>query len=255
MSTKMSTKLFAVLWLAGMTGIVFLLGMNLPIPEGADLQLPLWGIRLLALIQPTLLLTVAVWIGIALAHKVGLSAPLAEAVSKGGSVNRAIQPQLLPGMIGGLVGGILLIAIEFLAKPLLPTDFVTQAEAFSNNTSFLTRILYGGITEELLLRWGLMTLFVWIGWRIFAKGQGKPSALHFVMAIVLSAFLFGLGHLPLAFLFGTQVTTSVLTYVIVGNSVFGLIAGYLYWQKGLEAAIIAHMLVHVVIVTATRLIQ
>jgi hypothetical protein len=249
----MSIKRFAVLWLAGMAGIVSLLGMNLPIPEDAALQLPLWGIKLLSLIQPTILLFVAVWIGIALAHKVGLSAPLAEAVASGASVSKAIQPQLLPAIIGGLVGGIALVAIEFFAKPLLPIDFVTQAEAFSGNTPFLTRILYGGITEELLLRWGLMTLFVWSGWRIFAKGQGKPSALYFVMAIVLSAFLFGLGHLPLAFLFGTQITTSVITYVIVGNSIFGLIAGYLYWQKGLEAAIIAHMLVHVVIVTTTSL--
>ncbi len=31
---------------------------------------------------------------------------------------------------------------------------------------------------------------------------------------------------------------------------FALIAGYLYWKKGLEAAIVAHMLAHVVIVTA-----
>lgn len=251
----MSIKLFAVLWLAGMAGVVSLLGTDLPIPEDAELQLSLWSIKLLSLIQPTLLLSVAAWIGTALAHKVRLSAPLAEAVASGTSVSKAIQPQLLSGMIGGLVGGILLIAIEFFAKPLLPSDFVIQAEALSGNTSFLTRILYGGITEELLLRWGLMTLFVWIGWRVFAKGQGEPSAIYFAVAIVLSAFLFGVGHLPLAFLLGTQITPLLITYVIVGNSVFGFIAGYLYWQKGLEAAMLAHMLVHVVILTATRLIQ
>jgi membrane protease YdiL (CAAX protease family) len=32
--------------------------------------------------------------------------------------------------------------------------------------------------------------------------------------------------------------------------VFGVIAGYLYWKKGLEAAIIAHMMAHVVMVMA-----
>jgi len=117
----------------------------------------------------------------------------------------------------------------------------------------LTRILYGGITEELLLRWGLMTLLVWIGWRVFSQGQSAPSTFCFIVAIALSAFLFGLGHLPLVFVLGTQVTISVIAYVIVGNAAFGLIAGYLYWQKGLEAAMIAHMLVHVVMTTATRL--
>jgi len=40
------------------------------------------------------------------------------------------------------------------------------------------------------------------------------------------------------------------SYIVIANSVFGLITGYLYWKKGLEAAIVAHMLAHSVIVTA-----
>jgi hypothetical protein len=246
----MSMKLFTILLLTGMAGVISLWWINLPIPESEKLQLPLWGIKLLSLIQPTFLLSVAVLIGVVLAHKVGLSTPLAEAISNGNSMSLAIQPQVLPGIIGGLVGGIVLIAIQFCSKFLLPSDFVMKAEALSGNTPLLTRILYGGITEELLLRWGMMTLLVWIGWRIFSQGQSEPSTFCFVAAIALSAFLFGLGHLPLAFVLGTQVTISVITYVIVGNSVFGLIAGYLYWRKGLEAAMIAHMLVHVVMVAA-----
>lgn len=246
----MSIKLFAILWLTGMTGVISLWGMNLPIPEDEELPLPLWGIKLLFLIQPTFLLSIAVLIGVALAHKVGLSAPLAEAVSHGNSISRGFQPQVIPGIIGGLVGSIILIAIEFFAKPLLPSDFVMKGEEFSNNISFLTRILYGGITEELLLRWGMMTFFVWIGWHIFAKGQGEPSTLCFVAAIAFSALLFGLGHLPLAFALEIQVTTLVVAYIIIGNSVFGLIAGYLYWHQGLESAMIAHMLFHIVLVAA-----
>jgi len=245
----MSMKLFIILWLTGMTGVISLWGINLPIPEDEKLLMPLWAIKLLSLIQPTILLSIAVLIGVTLAHKVGLSAPLAEAVSKGTSISQAIQPQVLPGLIGGLLGSIVLIAINFFAKPFLPSDFVIKAEALSNNTSFLTRILYGGLTEELLLRWGMMTLFVWIGWRIFTNRHGEPSPFYFVVAIALSAFLFGLGHLPLAFALGTQVNTLIVTYIIVGNSFFGLIAGYLYWHQGLEAAMIAHIVFHIIAVT------
>jgi membrane protease YdiL (CAAX protease family) len=43
---------------------------------------------------------------------------------------------------------------------------------------------------------------------------------------------------------------AIVSYVVVANSVFGLIAGYLYWKKGLEAAVIAHMLTHVILITA-----
>jgi hypothetical protein len=131
----MSMKLFTILWLTGLAGVISLWWMNLPIPESEKLQLPLWGIKLLSLIQPTFLLSVAVLIGVVLAHKVRLSAPLAEAVSNGTSISLAIQPQVLPGIIGGLVGGIVLTAIQFCAKLLLPSDFVMKAEELSNNTS------------------------------------------------------------------------------------------------------------------------
>jgi membrane protease YdiL (CAAX protease family) len=40
--------------------------------------------------------------------------------------------------------------------------------------------------------------------------------------------------------------------VIVANSLFGLIAGYLYWKRGLESAMLAHMLAHVLLLTASR---
>jgi membrane protease YdiL (CAAX protease family) len=47
-------------------------------------------------------------------------------------------------------------------------------------------------------------------------------------------------------------TNFVLTlFVIVANSAFGLIGGYLYWKKGLESAMIAHALTHVVMFTAS----
>nr|WP_293157149.1 CPBP family intramembrane glutamic endopeptidase [Okeania sp. SIO2C9] len=61
----------------------------------------------------------------------------------------------------------------------------------------MTCILFGGITEELLMRWGLMTFLVWIGWKIFQRGKGKPQGRYFVMAILLSSLLFGVGHLPI----------------------------------------------------------
>lgn len=38
---------------------------------------------------------------------------------------------------------------------------------------------------------------------------------------------------------GGPLTLPIVVYIITVNSVFGLIAGYLYWRKGLEAAITA----------------
>jgi membrane protease YdiL (CAAX protease family) len=98
-----------------------------------------------------------------------------------------------------------------------------------------------------------MTLLVWLVWRVLQKGQGKPRRAWFVSAIVISSVVFGLGHLPLVRALAVDFTVVIVGYIVVANSLFGFIAGYLYWKRGLEAAIIAHMLTHVVIITAIYL--
>jgi membrane protease YdiL (CAAX protease family) len=239
--------LFITLWSIGMVGVFSTLWTNLPIPE-KDLPLPLIVIKLVNLVFPTFLLSIGVAIGLNLAHKVGLSAPFSEAIATGSSQKiLVLKPQIVPGLIGGLVGGVVISLWFRLWESSLPSDFLTKGEELSKSTRLLTRILYGGITEELMIRWGLMTLIVFLAWRIFQQAQGVPHPTCFIGAIIISSLAFGLGHLPLAFALTTQVTTSLVLYIVIGNSLFGLIAGYLYWQKGLEAAIIAHMLTHLVV--------
>lgn len=57
------------LWLAGMAGVFSTLLMPIPLREGGELPMPLWVAKLLNLIQPTLLLTLAVWAGLGSAHR------------------------------------------------------------------------------------------------------------------------------------------------------------------------------------------
>ena len=101
------------------------------------------------------------------------------------------------------------------------------------------------------MRWGLMTLVVWIVWRVFQKRFTEPTRICFVAAILFSSFVFGLGHLPVAVLLLRETTAAIVLFVILGNSAFGIVAGYLYWKWGLESAIIAHMLGHVVLAVAS----
>lgn len=239
--------LFTLLWLAGMVGVLSTLLMDLPIPK-EEVPIPMGIAKLLNLITPTFLLSIAVLVGVNCAHRVGLSAPLAEAFADALPKVSAIQPQILPGLLGGALGGIVVSAWFPLWRSILPSDFISKAEEFSRNTPILTRILYGGITEEIMIRWGLMSFLVWLAWRLLQKSQGAPHTAFVVLAIVISAVVFGLGHLPIAFALSSQVTTALILYVVIGNSIFGLIAGYLFWQKGLEAAIMAHMLTHIIAV-------
>ena len=106
------------------------------------------------------------------------------------------------------------------------------------------KLLYGGITEELLMRWGVMTLLLWLGWRLLRRGHGQPRNGLVATAVLFSAVLFAVGHLPAAQAMAGELTMPVVAFVLVGNTVFGLLAGGLFARHGLEAAIIAHVLAH-----------
>ncbi|HEV8369213.1 MAG TPA: hypothetical protein VGQ39_14765 [Pyrinomonadaceae bacterium] len=75
------TRLFLIL-LAGMAGVLSFLLVDLkallalfPVPAGTEIPQVTPALKLLSLIQPTILLSVAVLIGVKLASKVGLSSP------------------------------------------------------------------------------------------------------------------------------------------------------------------------------------
>lgn len=108
------------------------------------------------------------------------------------------------------------------------------------------RMLYGGITEELLLRWGLMTALTWLAWRFLQHRRGSPRAASIGLAIVVSALLFGAGHLPAAAALIGELTGGMVAFVVGVNAAFGALFGYLFWRYGLEAAMIAHAMAHLV---------
>jgi len=51
--------------------------------------------------------------------------------------------------------------------------------------------------------------------------------------------------LPAAALLVPHLTPGMIAWILIGNASFSLIAGWLYWKAGLEAAIIAHIASHV----------
>lgn len=255
-------RLFIILFLAGFAGVlsfqlVDLTALISMLPEaaGKEMPLPMAVVRILSVVQPAAFVGAAVFVGMMLSPKVGLSAPAAESLASRRRFFPALKPQIVPGLIGGVIGGVAVIASWVLWRPFLPPQFASKAEGFNQILPPITRLLYGGITEEVLLRWGLMTFLVWAGWKVFQRGRGNPGTSAFIMAIILSSVVFGIGHLPLAVgLNGGVAALSLITYVVVANSAFGLIAGYLYWRRGLESAIVAHMTTHGVILTGLSLL-
>ena len=239
MSTR--KKLGLLLWGAGMTGAVAVSVLVLPelletLPkmigrELPPLTVPVWVLVLASIFQSGIYLALATWAGVALSPAVGLRAPVFEALV----ARERIRFQLVPGFIIGIIGGGVLAAFGRIAPP------AVQAAQSRIAMPLVVRVLYGGITEEVLLRWGFMTVLAWLAWR-FAR---RTPAWIWV-AIVVSALVFAAGHLPAASFLVGPLTAPIVAYVLVANTLFGIAFGWLYWRHGLEAAVVAHALTHVV---------
>ena len=242
--------LFALLWSAGFVGELSTLWINIPLDilaEVAD-SAPLspLAIKLAGLVQSVVFLTIATWVGVKLSPKVSLSAPFSEAVvNRSVHLRQSIQPKLIPAVLGGCIGfGLTLIWFAIL-KPFLPSEFLSAGSQMT--VPFMVRLLKGGIAEEIVLRWGLMTFLLWAFWRFLQGCKGTPRVEYSVISILISAIVFGLLHLPAAAILSPQVTPALVLYIVVGNALFGSVAGYLYWRIGLESAIFAHRLFHAVL--------
>ncbi|MEO6335112.1 MAG: CPBP family glutamic-type intramembrane protease [Pyrinomonadaceae bacterium] len=259
-------RLFLILWIAGICGVLSFLLVDIsavirafPLPEGTpppELPPPAL-LKLATVFQPAVLTSLAVIIGMWLAPKVGLHAPTAEAIAERRPVWPELRRQLFPGIVSGLLSGIGIVAIWVIAKPFMPAEFVERAVEFNKFIPHAVRILYGGFTEEILLRWGFMTFLVWLFDRIArSKNSGdpaQPQSILFWISIFISAIAFGAGHLPVASALAGGLTIPIAIFVIVGNSIFGIVAGFLYWRSGLEAAMLAHMSAHLVLIAAIAL--
>jgi membrane protease YdiL (CAAX protease family) len=237
----------------GLIGVLSILTMNIPLPPEAEAVLKdrftPQQIKILILINPIIMLIVAVITGSILYQKVNLKVPLIEKLV--GIENNDLNPSniLLYGILGGILSGILLSLVGLLFNPILPTEFLELGKSL--NPTLSARFLYGGLTEEILMRFGLMTLIVWLTSKI-CKGT-KPIV--YWIGIIVTSIIFALGHFPIVYQAVENPSMGLLTYIIIGNTIGGLIFGWLYWKKGLESAFLAHIFAHVIMVMAEPMLN
>jgi hypothetical protein len=237
-----------ILAILGLIGTASLLTMDFPLP--AEIEAALKEsftpaqIKLLLLINPAILVIVAVIVGTILHQKVNVRVPIIE---KWVGINKEpldVAGIIKSGISGGIIAGIVVVLVVLLFKPMMLAEYEKLSQSLQ--LTLAARFLYGGITEEILLRFGLMTLIVWLGAKVL-KGT-KPAA--YWIGIVLAAVLFAIGHFPAVYGVIENPGIILLTYVFIGNTAGGLIFGWLFWKKGLESAFIAHVFIHVVLVIA-----
>lgn len=243
---RLNVKLFLATWLIGLPGVFAVAWSALPLlVEGRLSPVPLWAAQIASAAQSAMLLALAAFAGTALTPRVGLATPVLSAWVEGRPKFPAIRRQLVPGAIGGIIGATIL----WLFTSLAPDALADVQSRFSMPA--IVRLLYGGITEEVLIRWGGMTVLVWLLWRFVQAGAGVPSPTVVYVSIGISAVAFGLGHLPFVSALVGTVSPSLGLYIVASNAAFGLVAGWLYWRFGLESAMLAHALAHALFLLVT----
>jgi membrane protease YdiL (CAAX protease family) len=253
--TSSFAKRFGVTLLAGTPGILALSGYiyltTPPTAVPAGLSLPLLAVS--AGVNSLLLLVVACLIGTYTAPRVALPSSLLDPTRTGDDVRGRLRADVRLAVSLGVLGGLLILLLDVALAPFvvqdLPQSAIGATDATITNVLAYApvRFLYGGITEELLLRYGLMSAVAFTGWLLTGRqSDGPPSGVMWI-AIVISAVLFGIGHLP-ALAQAVDLTPALVARTILLNAIAGVLFGWLYWQRSLEAAMVAHAAFHVPLV-------
>jgi membrane protease YdiL (CAAX protease family) len=236
MKKSINWKLFFILLGASEVTAFMALPYTLALsPEVAKIFTPI--MMMAQMIQSLILFAIAIFFGLLLAKRVGLGLPILERIIKrekfGGYLKSILGQSLGLGVLVTVL--IILFSLMFNSVSLSFLKIEIAVPVWKR----LLASFYGGIAEEVLLRLFLMTLFVWISSKIKKTAEGKPTTLGIWVAIVLSAVIFGLGHLPVTSNL-TAITPAVVARAILLNGVGGVVFGWLYQKRGLESAIISH---------------
>lgn len=196
----------------------------------------------LTTINPSIQFIIMLVIGFFIAYRVGLKSVIIHPWARGMSKSEWFKGAKL-AIILGAIAGFTLIGFDLLLRP-YPPDSLTGALQPYSGIHFITAILYGGVLEEILIRFGLMSLIVFVFWKIFDRKSSKPSNWIYITAILISAFLFALGHYGATAL-TTEMTPLVWLRMIFVNGLGGIFFGWLYWKYNLELAMLSHMFAHI----------
>jgi hypothetical protein len=193
-----------------------------------------------------IVLAVTVAVGLYCAPRLGFQSVVLNRVSQGKPLLAALKPHAIPALGIGAVFGIFLLGVE-LVTPIMLEGI--GAERNQTISFFINRfpgaVIMGGITEELLFRWGFVSLVTFLLWKAVGGERPQPQAWIVWSGIVVAALIFGVSHLPAVFtLYGNS--PLIVLFTLLGNAAPAIVFGWIFWRYSIEAAMITHGFAHFV---------
>lgn len=248
--------LFAVLALGGIGGLLSALplyaGLTVSaIPKalaGATSETPRTKIALKVVARGTVVflpIVIAVAVGLEVSQYLGLGAPILTAWLTGDDVPN-FSNAVWPGIQAGAACGFFFIVLSFAISRRFSSENMFAFYRVALWKRLLATIFYAGIVEELVFRLFLLSVMAWfLG--LLLEGPDPSSTETLWFATIMSAAVFALAHLPGPVAVWGSASKVPIALTLMGNGIAGVTYGYLFWRWGLEAAIIAHMVTHIVL--------
>lgn len=194
-----------------------------------------------AILQTLFMVLILSIAGSVLSPTTGLRAPELEALLQGTTGVGVLLPVLFPALLyaffGLLIFGVLYYGVM---KRIIDEKSLEIMEKIRFTLGVDGCVLYGGVVEEVIARWGLMNLTLFFS-LLFTK---EYVTITTWIAIFISGLIFALGQLPAYIAAGCASNRRFLYSFVILSLYQSLLFGYLFWQYGLIAAILAHMLFH-----------
>lgn len=217
-------------------------------------EIPAWALVVGTVIQGVVFTAIAAGLGLWLGGKVGLGAWDVRGIIAGESgTGRKVVRSLPLALALGAVGAVVVQLVGWIFTLIWPgimqgMDDVNMWSVWEGGLAAIG----AGISEEIWLRLGIMGVLAWLltrAARLAGQRSEDGEAPSWAMWASMSgaALLFGGAHLPLASTLGEGLTVASAASVISMNAILGIVFGWLYWKRGLIAAIAAHFSTDVVL--------
>ena len=153
-----------------------------------DITVPIHLVMAGAAIQQSLIAVGLAAAGTAAAPRSGLGAPWFEAVSSGYGLGWREMVLQLPAAlaVGGASSVVFLVLYYRVFRPRMVAGDAQRIEEFRTSMGPMGRVLMGGVAEEVMFRWGVMSVLAWIS----IVALGLPEGLGMWLAIVVAGLLF-----------------------------------------------------------------
>jgi hypothetical protein len=246
----------AIVWaLLSMLGVAFAMPFLLSLLEGLETPNrsplpPLPILTLVLILQTGILSFFLAWGGTAAGRRFDVGSPLIESwLSKRKVVlGKSFGVAALLGAISGLS----VIAMDAVFAPYMPAS-IRSSPPQPTPFQGLLASLYGGISEEVMMRLGAATMAAWLISKVIGV-DGRRRTISLAFGVCFGAIVFGAAHLPLAFTIWPA-SSIVVARILLLNAAVGVVAGIVYVRRGLEHAVVLHFAADIVLYVLKPIVQ